>query len=63
MHKDFKTANVLVDEDFIPKVADAGLHNILGKFNVAGPSSQLATDDIFLAPEYVSFGACSVIWS
>lgn len=51
MHKDFKTSNVLVDENFIPKVADAGLRNILGRSDVAGPSSQAATDDIFLAPE------------
>lgn len=53
-HKDFKTANVLVDENFIAKVADAGLRNFLGRFEVAGPSSLVAGDDIFLAPEYSS---------
>ncbi|KAM7250025.1 hypothetical protein ACFE04_021908 [Oxalis oulophora] len=55
IHKDFKTANVLVDENFISKVADSGLRNFLGKFDVAGPSSQVASDEIFLAPEVREF--------
>ena len=52
VHKDFKTANVLVDENFIAKVADAGLRNFLGRIDIAGPSSQVTADEIFLAPEY-----------
>lgn len=55
MHKDFKTANVLVDENFIAKVADAGLRNFLRNDNIAGPSSKVTADEIFLAPEYSSF--------
>ncbi|KAL6509130.1 hypothetical protein OROGR_022440 [Orobanche gracilis] len=55
IHKDFKTANVLVDENFIAKVADAGLRNFLGGFDNAGPSSQVADDEIFLAPEVTEF--------
>ncbi|KDP41870.1 hypothetical protein JCGZ_26888 [Jatropha curcas] len=55
VHKDFKTANVLVDENFIAKVADAGLRNFLGRVDVAGPSSQVTADDIFLAPEVKEF--------
>lgn len=55
VHKDFKTANVLVDENFIAKVADAGLRNFLGSVDVAGPSSQSATDEIFHAPEVREF--------
>lgn len=51
IHKDFKTANVLVDENFIAKVADAGLRNFLGRFDYAGTSSQVAADEVFLAPE------------
>jgi len=51
VHKNFKTANVLVDENFIAKVADAGLHNFLGRVDIAGSSSQVATDEIFLASE------------
>lgn len=55
VHKDFKTANVLVDENFIPKVADAGLRNFLGRIDIAGPSSQVMADEIFLAPEVREF--------
>lgn len=55
IHKDFKTANVLVDENFIAKVADAGLRNFLGRFEVAGPSCQVVADEIFLAPEVREF--------
>ncbi|XP_044504136.1 proline-rich receptor-like protein kinase PERK8 isoform X1 [Mangifera indica] len=55
VHKDFKTANVLVDENFIAKVADAGVHNFLGRSDVAGPSSQVTADEIFLAPEVKEF--------
>ncbi|KAJ0052136.1 hypothetical protein Pint_02502 [Pistacia integerrima] len=55
VHKDFKTANVLVDENFIAKVADAGVRNFLGRTDVAGPSSQVTADEIFLAPEVKEF--------
>lgn len=55
VHKDFKTSNVLVDENFIAKVADAGLRNFLGRVNIAGPSSQATADEIFLAPEVKEF--------
>ncbi|KAL8153740.1 hypothetical protein V2J09_011500 [Rumex salicifolius] len=55
LHKDFKTSNVLVDENFIAKVADAGIRNFLGKFDAAGPSSQVIVDEIFLAPEVKEF--------
>lgn len=60
IHKDFKTANVLVDENFIAKVADAGLRNFLGRFEQAGPSSLLAADEFFLAPEVREFRQFSV---
>ncbi|KAF3951598.1 hypothetical protein ACB098_01G236900 [Castanea mollissima] len=55
IHKNFKTANVLVDENFIPKVADAGLRNFLGRADIAGPSSQVLADEIFLSPEVIEF--------
>lgn len=55
IHKDFKTANVLVDENFIAKVADAGLRNFLGRVDIAGPSSQVVADEIFLPPEVREF--------
>lgn len=52
LHKDFKTSNVLIDENYVAKVADAGIWNFLGRSNEVGPSSQERTDEIFLAPEY-----------
>lgn len=38
IHKNFKTNNVLVDENFIAKVADAGLARLLRGSDDAGPS-------------------------
>jgi len=54
IHKDFKTANVLVDENFIAKVADAGVRNFLGREDV-GTSSHIVADQIFLSPEVQEF--------
>lgn len=59
VHKNFKTANVLVDENFIAKVADAGIRNLLGRVDMAGTSSQVMADHIFLAPEVREFGRFS----
>ncbi|XP_041006963.1 proline-rich receptor-like protein kinase PERK1 isoform X2 [Juglans microcarpa x Juglans regia] len=60
IHKDFKTSNVLVvDKNFTAKVADAGLRNFLGRVDIAGPSSQVTADEIFLAPEVREFGRFS----
>lgn len=55
LHKDFKTSNVLVDENFVAKVADAGIRNFLGRSDVVGPSSQVEADEVFLAPEVKEF--------
>ncbi|XP_020699538.1 probable serine/threonine-protein kinase PBL21 isoform X3 [Dendrobium catenatum] len=53
------TGNVLVDEDFIPKVADAGLRILLYRVDGVG-SSQITLDDPFLDPEVREFGRFSV---
>ncbi|XVF62633.1 hypothetical protein PTKIN_Ptkin09bG0024000 [Pterospermum kingtungense] len=50
IHKNFKTANVLVDEDFIAKVADAGVSMLLEKIEEAGPS-HTSTINVFRDPE------------
>lgn len=55
VHKNFKTSNVLVDENFISKVADAGLRNFLARVEIVGTSSQVDADQIFLAPEVREF--------
>lgn len=55
IHKDFKTSNVLVDENFIAKVADAGLLNFLGRSDIATSSWRAVADEIFFAPEVEEF--------
>ncbi|OMO98425.1 hypothetical protein COLO4_13906 [Corchorus olitorius] len=50
IHKNFKTANVLVDEDFIAKVADAGVSTLLEKTEEAGPS-HASSVNVFKDPE------------
>lgn len=65
VHMNFKTANVLVDEDFIPKVADAGIRGLLDRIGVACPSSRISNDP-FLGPrgkESMVFSIQSDIYS
>ncbi|XWS53653.1 hypothetical protein CRYUN_Cryun10bG0019200 [Craigia yunnanensis] len=50
IHKNFKTANVLVDEGFIAKVADAGVSMLLEKIEEAGPS-HTSSINVFRDPE------------
>lgn len=51
----FKTSNVLVDEDFIPKVADAGLKILLDRIGGSSVTSssykEAVSDNPFLDPE------------
>ncbi|KAI3463153.1 hypothetical protein Pfo_019816 [Paulownia fortunei] len=56
--KNFKTADVLEDKNFIVKVADAGFHILLGRFDHAGPSSQVEADEISL----LHSNTCSLFW-
>lgn len=44
-----------MDENFIAKVADAGVGHFLGRVELAGPSFEITADDIFLAPEVREF--------
>lgn len=50
VHKNFKTANVLVDENFIAKVADSGVSKLLEKIEEAGPS-RMSDVNVFWDPE------------
>jgi hypothetical protein len=61
----FKTANVLVDEDLIPKVADAGIRALLDRLGGVGPSSRTSYDP-FLDPrmrESINFSIQSDVYS
>ncbi|KAI3511217.1 hypothetical protein L1887_18363 [Cichorium endivia] len=50
-HNHFKTTNVLVIENFIAKVGDAGVRDFLSRVESAGPSSQVTAYEMFLSPE------------
>ncbi|XP_020534149.1 putative serine/threonine-protein kinase isoform X2 [Jatropha curcas] len=50
VHKNFKTTNVLVDENFLVKVADAGISKLLEKIEEAGPSYTSGVN-VFWDPE------------
>lgn len=58
VHGNFKTANVLVDENFIAKVADAGVLRLLQRIEDAGPSST-AHVNVFQDPEMGQTGIFS----
>ncbi|XP_010241786.1 PREDICTED: proline-rich receptor-like protein kinase PERK13 isoform X2 [Nelumbo nucifera] len=58
-HKNFKTSNVLVDENFIAKVADAGVYNLLERIGDPGPSSRMTGGNVLQDPEVGESGKFS----
>ncbi|WVZ67565.1 hypothetical protein U9M48_016622 [Paspalum notatum var. saurae] len=54
IHMNFKTSNVLVDEDFVPKVADTGIPGLLDRLGVTGLSSRTPNDP-FIDPRFGVF--------
>uniref|UniRef100_A0A0D9V9Z6 non-specific serine/threonine protein kinase n=1 Tax=Leersia perrieri TaxID=77586 RepID=A0A0D9V9Z6_9ORYZ len=60
IHKGFKTSNVLVDENFIAKVADAGIDRLLRGFDGAAPSHHPSScSSIYQDPEVHSLAQLS----
>lgn len=65
VHMNFKTVNVLVDEDFTPKVADAGIRRLLDRLGSADTPSR-SCNDPFLDPrvkESINFSIQSDVYS
>ncbi|XP_075653466.1 proline-rich receptor-like protein kinase PERK3 [Castanea sativa] len=50
VHNNFKTANVLVDSNYIAKVSDAGVSKLLEMIEEAGPS-HMSSANVFRDPE------------
>ncbi|PIA61586.1 hypothetical protein AQUCO_00300834v1 [Aquilegia coerulea] len=55
IHKNFTTSNVLVDENFIAKVADAGIIKLLETIEDASPSSRTTGHNVFQDTEFGLF--------
>ncbi|KAF6135923.1 hypothetical protein GIB67_006815 [Kingdonia uniflora] len=65
VHKNFKISNVLVDENFIAKVADVGISPLLQKMKNTSASSQTSMGNVFRDPEIGesrSFSEPSVVY-
>ncbi|KAJ0976225.1 hypothetical protein J5N97_018190 [Dioscorea zingiberensis] len=58
VHKNFKTSNVLVDENFIAKVADAGIVRLVQSIEDVGPS-EASHQNIFRDPKIEDVRALS----
>lgn len=50
VHNNFKTANVLVDSNYVAKVSDAGVSKLLEMIEEAGPS-HMSSANVFQDPE------------
>jgi serine/threonine protein kinase len=60
LHRDLRSANVLLDSGLLPRVADAGLGRLVDAWNeIAPPPARVAAQAQWLAPEQLRSGAAS----
>lgn len=51
IHRDIKSTNILLDEDYEPKIADFGVAKVADQFQTASEHSSLAGTHGYIAPE------------
>nr|KAJ0193684.1 hypothetical protein LSAT_V11C800441600 [Lactuca sativa] len=52
IHRDFKTGNILLDEDMNPKISDFGLYKILSGNETGETAKKVSGTPGYIAPEY-----------
>jgi hypothetical protein len=60
LHRDLKSANVLLDSGLLPRVADAGMSRLVDSWNeVAPPNARALPQPQWMAPEQLQSGSTS----